>query len=131
MPTTIPLLTICSARENQSPFMAALKRAMSTPRTPAKTGLYLIKLHTQCSSEVEAFGVVRDKLVSELGTPVKDEPGRVRFEGESAERFAKEMDSLQRDVEVPTPAAKLPLPPEFTPEDWLPIIAALDIFEEA
>lgn len=129
---SLRLLTICASDESGGhPFMDAFRRALATANTPARTGYWLNKLFALCSNEAREFDAVRNKRVMELGVPIEDQPGQVRVPADKLPALLEELAALDRDVELPTPPApKLTLPPSFTPADWQPIMAALDIFEE-
>lgn len=129
---TIRLLTLAiSDAEGRKLFMEAFARALATPHTPARTGYWLSKIYTACSSEVREFDDVRNRRIRELGVPVDGQPDQVRVPDDKMPELIAELYSMDRDIDIPVPdGAKLALPPDFTPADWQPILAAFDIFEE-
>ena len=129
---TIPLLTICatSADGSQS-FLNEFRRMLATPDVPARTGYWLSRIHKLLVSEVTEFHAARDKLITNLGSPIEGKPGEFSLKPENVEKFKAEILSLERDVDLGVPHdLKLALPATFTPEDWLPLMNAVDLFEE-
>lgn len=132
MAHTIKLSTlVASDNQGARPFVEALKNALKTPQTPAKTGYWLGKLSAVCEKEVAAFDEVRNRLIRELGVPVEGKEDTVQVPFDKMEHFATELNSLDRDIDLGLPdELKLALPPVITPSEWNPLIAVLDIFEE-
>lgn len=130
--TMLNLLTICQqTAEGTTPFIDAFNRALSTPSTPAKTGYWLGKILKKCADEVKEFSEAKNKLVIAHGAPVEGQEGQYAVPAEKLEDFYKELSSLDHEVDFGLPAElKLPLPANFTPADWMPLMASLDIFEE-
>ena len=130
--TTLRLLALCATEPDGSkPFMTAFARALATKDTPARTGYWLVKLHKVCAVEVAAFDEVRTRRVREIGQPVEGNPDQIQIPAEKIADFIAEIASMDRDLDLGIPAElKLALPPVFTPEDWMPLMSALDIFEE-
>ncbi|MEI6871835.1 MAG: hypothetical protein WCL08_06080 [Verrucomicrobiota bacterium] len=126
------LLTICQqSADGKTPFIDAFNRVLSTPSTPAKTGYWLGKIRTKCLSEIKEFEEVKNKLVIAHGVPVEGQEGQYTVPAEKLEEFYKELASLDHEVDFGLPAElKLPLPANFTPVDWVPLMSSLDIFEE-
>lgn len=126
------LLTICQqTAEGTTPFIDAFNRALATPSTPAKTGYWLGKILKKCVDEVREFGEAKNKLVLAYGEPVEGQDGKYNVPAEKLEGFYKEIASLDHEVDFGLPAdLKLPLPANFTPADWMPLMSTLDIFEE-
>ncbi len=129
---TIPLVTICAASEDGSQsFLKSFRRLLATPDVPARTAYWLNKMHKTISAEVEAFNVERDKLVMNLGAPVEGEPGRFNIKPENMAKFVEEITSLDHPVDLGVPAElRLKLPDNITPAEWLPLMDAVDLFEE-
>lgn len=119
---TIPFSTIISPA-----FQEAFKRALAT-RVSSRTGYWLAKLSSIFEVELLLFNTQRDKLVTELGQPVKDQPGQYQIPTEKMQQFVNELSSLDHSVELGLPPdLKLELPQDFIPEDWIGLIA-LDLF---
>ncbi len=129
---SIPLLTICAVSPDGSQsFLNVFRRMLATPEVPARTGYWLSRIHKLLVSEVTEFHAARDKLITNLGSPVDGKPGQFELKPENAEKFKAEILSLEREVDLGVPPdLKLALPAKFTPEDWLPLINAVDLFEE-
>ena len=130
--TTLRLLTLCALDQNGSkPFMAAFQRVLATKDTPARTGYWLGKIHKVCAAEAEAFDEVRTKRVRELGQPIEGQPNQMHVPADKLADLIAEISAMDRDIDLGIPEGlKLALPPVFTPEDWMPLMSSLDIFEE-
>lgn len=128
---TLKLLILCACDANGNmPFIEAFQRALATPDVPAKTGYWLSKIWGVCQSEAATFEKVRAQKIKELGTPDEPNPDKFLLSSEAMTKFADEMNSLERDIDLGVPAdLKLKLPPVFTPADWQPLIE-LGLFEE-
>jgi hypothetical protein len=131
-PITIPLLTLCSTTpDGRKPFLESFQRVLITPNVPAKTAYWLGKIAKIFAAENAEFEKVRVASIETYGAPSGDEPGQFSIPADKIKAFNAEIQSLDHPIELPMPAElKLDLPPSFTPADWLPLMSALDIFNE-
>lgn len=132
--TTIRLLTLCAlAPDGSKPFMEAFKRVLATKDMPPRTGYWLGKIHKVCADEAAAFDEARTKRIRELGQPVEGNPDQIQIPADKLADFIAEIGAMDHDIDLGIPAElKLALPPVFPDgmTDWLPLMGALDIFEE-
>lgn len=82
--------------------------ALAATKLPAKTGYRVAKALNTFRSDIASYEEQRNKLVSELGTPVNDGSGNFKFEGEAFKAFNEQHEAMLEEEVSPSFASICP-----------------------
>jgi len=104
-------------------FLESLQALRGSPHLKAKQLYWLARISQAVEPEVQAYTAASRSMIITLGK--KNDAGYV-LEGDAMEKYKKEMESIDREVELPIDE-KLKLPDEKLGVDLMPLLDIIEI----